>query len=60
MIIDYGEGVDGIAFCKSLDFTRNMDIWETPDNYDDFMPYGQQFLYCDGSGSDGIYCFLPG
>lgn len=34
-IIDYGEGVDGIAFCKSLDFTRNMDIWENLDNYDD-------------------------
>lgn len=47
-IIDYGEGVDGIAFCKSLDFTRNMDIWETPDNYDDFMPYGSSsFIVTD-------------
>lgn len=47
-IIDYGEGVDGIAFCKSLDFTRNMDIWETLDNYDDFMPYGSSsFIVTD-------------
>lgn len=47
-IIDYGEGVDGIAFCKSLDFTRNMDIWEKLDNYDDFMPYGSSsFIVTD-------------
>lgn len=47
-IIDYGEGVDGIAFCKSLDFTRNMDIWENLDNYDDFMPYGNSsFIVTD-------------
>ena len=47
-IIDYGEGVDGIAFCKSLDFTRNMDIWDTLDNYDDFMPYGSSsFIVTD-------------
>ena len=47
-IVDYGEGVDGIAFCKSLDFTRNMDIWENLDNYDDFIPYGNSsFIVTD-------------
>lgn len=47
-VIEDGEGVNGIAFCKSLDFTRNMDIWETLDNYDDFMPYGSSsFIVTD-------------
>lgn len=58
-IVDYGAGVDNIAFCKSLDFTRNMDIWETLDNYDDFTPYGSSSFIVTDQGVTEFTVYYP-